>query len=173
MDWGLVLTVSLAYAAGFCGLFTVLIVGGVLVARDAMVPDYPPAIRERYGKQSRRGAIVNRLMSIGMLALLVGLPMLGMWDLHRRAGDDLGFLPGFVFGTLLFAGLTAFDLVVIDWWLFCNVQPRFLVLPGTEGMAEYRDYAFHWKVLVPGPLLVIPAYGVAVGGLTALAELLW
>jgi hypothetical protein len=66
------------------------------------------------------------------------------------------------------------DLVVFDWLVFCTLQPRFVVLPGTEGMPEYRDYLFHLKVLVPRPvpwpLLLIPAFGVVVGGLTALAH---
>ncbi|MDW6058501.1 hypothetical protein SAZ11_11010 [Streptomyces sp. FXJ1.4098] len=57
--------------------------------------------------------------------------------------------------------------MVLDWRLFCRVQPRFMVLPGTEGMPEYRDYAFHVRVLaprpVPWPLVAIPGYGVAVG----------
>ncbi|WP_257232457.1 hypothetical protein [Streptomyces sp. Rer75] len=40
-------------------------------------------------------------------------------------------------------------------------------------MPEYRDYAFHWRVLVPRPvpwpLLAIPGYGVAVGAVSAVA----
>ncbi|AIA02415.1 hypothetical protein [Streptomyces noursei] len=49
-----------------------------------------------------------------------------------------------------------------------------LVLPGTEGMPEYRDLAFHAKVLVPRPvpwpLLAVPGYGALVGGLAWLVE---
>jgi len=46
------------------------------------------------------------------------------------------------------------------------------VLPGTEDMPEYRDYAFHLKVLFPRPLpwpiLLIPVLGLVVGTITAL-----
>jgi hypothetical protein len=39
--------------------------------------------------------------------------------------------------------LQAVDLVVLDWLVFVTLQPRFVVLPGTEGMAGYRDLRFH------------------------------
>ena len=68
-----------------------------------------------------------------------------------------------MFGFLVFLIGNLFDLVVIDWWLFCTIQPGFLVLPGTDGMAEYADKSYHWKVLLPGPILLIPGYGVMNG----------
>jgi hypothetical protein len=37
-----------------------------------------------------------------------------------------------------------FDLLVLDWLFFCTIQPRAMLLPGTEGMAGYRDYRFHF-----------------------------
>ncbi|MEU8824647.1 hypothetical protein [Streptomyces sp. NPDC048636] len=78
-------------------------------------------------------------------------------------------------GAVYFLSLTLFDLLVLDWWLFCTVQPRFMVLPGTEGMPEYRDFGFLARVLVPRPvpwpLLTIPAYGAAVGTIAYLMEI--
>ena len=37
------------------------------------------------------------------------------------------------------------DLILLDWLLFTYIQPRFVVLPGTEGLAGYRDYWFHFR----------------------------
>jgi hypothetical protein len=68
------------------------------------------------------------------------------------------------------------DLIVFDWLVFCTIQPRFAVLPGTEGMPEYRDYRFHLEVLfprpVPWPILLIPVLGVVLGTMTAVENAL-
>ena len=49
--------------------------------------------------------------------------------------------------------LTLFNLVVLlilDWLLFVTIQPRLVILPGTEGMAGYEDYAFHFYAFLKG-----------------------
>ncbi|MGW2330879.1 hypothetical protein ACWC5C_34725 [Streptomyces sp. NPDC001700] len=174
MSWSEVMTVSLGYALVLTALFTSVIVGGLLVARDALLDDYPPAIRERHGPQSARGKRTATVMGLLNALLFVAVPVVGVVDLHGRAEGTLGFWPGFVFGGVAFLVLVLADLLILDWWLFCTVQPRFMVLPGTDGMPEYRDYAFHWRVLapapVPWPLLAVPGYGVAVGAVSAVAE---
>ncbi|MEV5770818.1 hypothetical protein AB0L49_06120 [Streptomyces antimycoticus] len=45
MSWWQLVAVSLSYALVLVVLFAGVIVGGLLVARDALVGDYPPAIR--------------------------------------------------------------------------------------------------------------------------------
>jgi len=172
MDWPVLLTTSVLFALAFCVVFTAIVVGGVLAAPDAMVHDYPPAIRDRYGPKSTRGARVAGVMSVLMAALLLGTAVVGVLALRARLGGDVGFWDGFVFGFVVFLLGNLFDLVVLDWWLFCTVQPGFLVLPGTEGMAEYADKSFHWKVLVPGPIFLIPGYGVLGGGTAAVVNVL-
>lgn len=42
------------------------------------------------------------------------------------------------------------DLVIIDWLLVCTWQLKLFILPGTEGLAGYRDYAFHARGFVRG-----------------------
>ena len=38
-----------------------------------------------------------------------------------------------------------FDLLVLDIWLFYGVTPRFMVIPGTEGMPGYKNFKPHLK----------------------------
>ncbi|MFD8378495.1 hypothetical protein ACFV2X_08125 [Streptomyces sp. NPDC059679] len=167
MDFWELTGVSLGYALLLVALFTTVIVGSLHIARDALLSDYPPAIQERYGEQSARGRRTAAAAGLLNLAVFIAVPVAGVLDLRGRADGSLGFWPPFALGTVCFLALVLFDLVVLDWWLFCRVQPRFMVLPGTEGMPEYRDYAFHVRVLaprpVPWPLVAIPGYGVAVG----------
>lgn len=175
MHWPTLLPLSLGYSLLYCVLFTGLLLLGQAISRDTMLPDYPPAIQERYGPRSERGTRTARLLGAVNGLLFVLVPVLAMADLGARVGEAPGFAEGFVFGTILFLVLTIVDLLVLDWWLFCTVRPALLVLPGTEDMPEYRDKRFHFDVLVPKPfpypLLFIPAYGLAVGGITALVGL--
>ncbi|MFF9351509.1 hypothetical protein [Streptomyces sp. NPDC014734] len=176
MDTSELLGVSLVSALVSAALVGAVVVGALLVARDALLGDYPPAIRERYGPQSERGRRTAAAAGLLNLLVLVAVPVGGVLALHARADGPLGFWPPFVLGTVGFLAVTLFDLLVLDWWLFCLVRPRFMVLPGTEGMPEYRDFAFHVRVLVPRPvpwpLVAIPGYGAGVGAVTCLVEAL-
>ena len=59
------------------------------------------------------------------------------------------------------------DLLVMDWLIVCTITPRFLVLPGTEGMAGYKDYRTHPRGFVIGSAVAIMG-----SGLIAAASLL-
>jgi hypothetical protein len=164
-----------AYAGGFSILLAALLVVGVLVAPDAMVQDYPPAIRARHGPKSARGQrvtiVMGAVMALLVLAVLIAAP------LHlARVDPDAGFWTGFCFGATFMLVAHLIDLIVFDWLVFCTIQPRFAVLPGTEGMPEYRDYRFHLEVLfprpVPWPILLIPVLGVVLGTMTAVENAL-
>ena len=54
------------------------------------------------------------------------------------------------------------DLVILDWLIFVTIQPSFIVIPGTEGMAGYKDYWFHFEVSFLG---LTQWVSVLVGGL--------
>jgi hypothetical protein len=93
--------------------------------------------------------------------------------LHLRSalGSDLGFAAAAVAGAVMFATMSLFDLVVLDWIVLVGLRPRLMVLPGTEGMPEYRDLGFHAVATLKGSPLVV-VVGLAVGGVVALAEAL-
>jgi hypothetical protein len=42
------------------------------------------------------------------------------------------------------------DWLILDWFMFCTLTPRFVVIPGSEGMAEYKDYWFHFRGFLHG-----------------------
>jgi hypothetical protein len=179
VTWPDVVGLGALYGVGFCVPVAALLVLGTRVAPDAMVQDYPPAIQARHGPKSEHGQRVSKVMSIVMAALVL-IVCVGS-ALHLAALDPAGsagagFGVGFLFGVAFMVTIDVVDLVVFDWLVFCTIQPRFAVIPGTEGMPEYRDYLFHLRVLaprpVPWPLLLIPVFGVIVGALTALAHAL-
>ncbi|MEU6712795.1 hypothetical protein ABZ897_15045 [Nonomuraea sp. NPDC046802] len=67
----------------------------------------------------------------------------------------------------MFCTLVLFDLVVLDWLILAGLRPRVMVLPGTEGMPEYRDLTFHAVAALKGsPLIVVVGL---VAGIEAIA----
>jgi hypothetical protein len=42
------------------------------------------------------------------------------------------------------------DLLILDWFVLMTLRPSFMILPGTEGLAGYRDYRFHFQKFLKG-----------------------
>lgn len=172
------LAISATWGAAFAGLFTAVLFIGALLARDAMLNDYPPSIRDAYGKpQSARGRRAQGLLGLLMMVSFVLVAFLGVQALRSAAGGDIGFWPAFALGATMMLLLHAFDLLVLDWFVLGVWQPDFVVLPGTKGHPAYRDFSFHLHVLfpkpVPWPILLIPVTGIVLGGVTLLAQAIW
>ncbi|GHG78735.1 hypothetical protein GCM10018779_58890 [Streptomyces griseocarneus] len=169
MQWSAVLGYGLGYGLALSLLFTAAVFAGAAMSRDFLLDDYPPAIQRRYGRpKSARGRRVAVLFGVFVWAVC-GLPLMtaAMTGLDGALDDGLEFLPAAVCAALVFATLTVWDLVVLDWIIFAGLRPRLLVLPGTEGMAEYRDLRFHLSAALKGSPLII-VVGLLTGGIAAL-----
>ncbi|GAA3093527.1 hypothetical protein GCM10017600_80350 [Streptosporangium carneum] len=171
MEWSVLVGYGVTYGLVVSVLFTVALFVGAAVGRDFLLDDYPPAVRERYGRpksvRGRRTAIGFGLFFWG--GCCVPLMVLAMSRLGAELGGDVGFLRAAVVGAVGFLTLSVYDLVVVDWIVFAGLRPRLLALPGTEGMEEYRDLRFHAVAAAKGsPLIVV--VGVVVGGVVAAVE---
>ncbi|MGW9433027.1 hypothetical protein ACWHA1_34510 [Streptomyces decoyicus] len=171
MKWSAVFGYGVGYGLALSVLFTAAVFAGAAMSRDFLLHDYPSAIQRRYGRpKSDRGRRVAVLFGVFIWAVC-GLPLMiaAMIGLDGALDDGLEFLPAAVCGALVFATLTVWDLVVFDWIIFAGMRPRLLVLPGTEGMAEYRDLRFHASAALKGsPLIVV--VGLLTGGIAVLVN---
>lgn len=169
MRWSPVLGYGLGYGLVLSVLFTAAVFAGAAMSRDFLLNDYPPAIQRRYGRpKSARGHRVAMLFGVFIWAVC-GLPLMiaAMTGLDGALDDGLEFLPAAVCAALVFATLTVWDLVVLDWIILAGLRPRLLLLPGTEDMADYGDLRFHFGAAVKGsPLIVV--VGLLAGGIATL-----
>lgn len=67
---------------------------------------------------------------------------------------------GSLFETFLSAAGVVFlfnlvDWLILDWLIVCTITPRFMVLPGTEGMAGYKNYRMHFRGFLIGTVLAV------------------
>lgn len=161
---------SVLFGLGFSAVFTVILVGSGLVARDFGVHSYPPAIRERYGPKSQRGQRVTRvtavLIGVGMAGVLTAL----LLSVRSGTGEPLDFLTALAAAEIALMTFNLYDLVVLDWLVFNAWRPAMVVLPGTEDMPEYRDWRFHLAGFGKG-VLIVTALSLVTATVAVLAEL--
>jgi hypothetical protein len=124
-------------------VLTILSVIGGAVALDMFVGDYPPDIRQKYGHMSPRAARLRPYFAALLFLPVFIIPIVGLFHLRTEIGS-VPFMPAFAFAGITLLVFNLFDLLILDWLFFCTIQPRSMVLPGTEGMAGYRDYRFHF-----------------------------
>jgi len=130
-------------------LFTIVLLGAVFVNTEIMLNDYPPDVKKAYGGEKNpktRGQ--KRIFSLLFLFVLFGVLCYSMVDLGRATELNFPILFALVFVEVFTFNL--WDLLVVDWLIFNTIQPKFIFLPGTEGMAGYKDYYFHFKGFLTG-----------------------
>lgn len=124
---------------------------------EIMLKDYPPDIRAKHGPMSERSKRQRWPVAIVFLVVLVAIVAASFRRLPALAGGEPSFAAAFVHAATMFSLFNLLDWLVLDWPLVA-LQPRFVVLPGTEGMAGYRDYRFHFRGFLIGiPLVLVGA----------------
>lgn len=137
--WGTVFGVVFSIA--------ILIMGRVNA--EMILNDYPPDVRAKFGAMSERTRRQANLATLPLLATLGLVIALGLGQLRNILGE-LTFVNTFIVSTVIFQMWNLLDLVLLDWFLLMTLKPRFMILPGTEGMAGYSDYMFHFRKFLNG-----------------------
>ena len=149
LDWNLLITRALINGLWLSGVLTVIMIISGRIALDMWVGDYPPDVRQKYGPMSPRAARARPYIAVAVFAAVLAIPILGLVALRSELGS-VPFLAALVYGGVAVFVFNLYDLLILDWLLFCTLQPRAMVLPGTEGMAGYRDYRFHFIGFLKG-----------------------
>ena len=104
-----------------------------------------PPMTEREKRQTLYWAVPFWLLFVGFCTAAA---------LAARASHQ-GFLLIFLsaFGVIFLCNLV--DWLILDWLIFCTITPKFVVLPGTEGMAGYKNYAMHFRGFLIGTALSV------------------
>ena len=146
MVWSRVLVDGAAMSA----LAMLLIFASLRANPRIWLNDFPDDIRKAVPPKTHAEKRQSLAWGVPFLTVLLGGPLVSNAILeHQRNGSaTFGalFLNGF--GVALFFNLV--DLLIVDWLVLCRFTPRSLVIPGTEGMAGYKDYAHHFRGFVIG-----------------------
>lgn len=162
-DWNAIITGAFINGAWLSLVLTVIMLLSGTLALDMWVGDFPPDIRERYGPMSARAARLRPWVAVAVFGAVLAIPIIGLSALRTELGD-LSFVPALAFAAIAVLVFNVYDLLILDWLFFCTIQPRSMVLPGTEGMAGYRNYRFHFIGFLKG-LGFCAVGGLLIGGL--------
>ncbi len=168
---GEVILSGLLYGAVMSGLLMVVMAISVIVNPAIWVGDYPPDIKEKFGPPDARTQRQKRLLVIPFFGIMLGMIVLTVIRVGQLSGGAPGF---FTLWAAIFALLMTFNLIdwlILDWLVFVTLRPAIIVLPGTEGMAGYRDYGSHFRAFLKGTVGSLIG-SAAIAGVAALVYML-
>jgi len=149
MIWGLI------FGTTFCA--ATLILGRINA--EMLLNDYPPDVRAKHGPMSAETRKQANKATLPLLTTLSLIILLGLVQLRNITGA-LTFLDTFLVTTMIFQVWNLIDLIVLDWFILMTLRPRFMILPGTEGLSGYRDYRFHFRKFLNGIVFTLILSGV-------------
>ena len=145
---------ALIYGVILSAVLFPLTMGLVWLNPEIMLKDYPPDIQAKYGPMSERSKRQRIPVAIFFVAVLFGIVAQSFMGVRANTGDDIPFLAAFVHLFVMFSIFNLLDWLVLDWLIVVTIRPRFMILPGTEGLAGYADYGFHFRGFLIGSVIV-------------------
>jgi len=143
------------------GGFLTFVVSTVLVLMLYFKPrmalsDYPEDVRAAVPPRTQEEFRAGIILTIPLLILLIAYPLRSVHRVEFILGGEIGYGMAFLVIFCEYFMVSMFDLIVLDWLMFYTWTPKFLVLPGTEGFAGYKNFRPHLKAqLITGNLTVI------------------
>lgn len=150
-----IVNVSLLYGAILSVVLSVMVMGSLRVNAEIWAHDYPPDVKAKYGPISERSRRQKNLLVIPFFATLLGMILLTIVRVGQLTGGTPSFLQLAVGIFIVVMMFNLVDLLVLDWLIFGLIQPSFVILPGTEGMAGYKDHGFAFRGFILGTGLSI------------------
>ena len=115
--------------------------------------DYPGAIQAAVPPKTVHEKRLSLILGLPFLLLLLVGPLLSTLAFVRGSEGGVPFLAAFfhAFGVIFTSNVV--DWLLLDWVVFCTITPSFLVIPGSGGMAAYKDYFYHFRAFLVGTVL--------------------
>jgi len=145
----------LLHGAILSGIGSLLIMSAVYVNPRFARKDLPRDIQDATPPLTRREKLQAMGFAIPYFALCIGIPLVSALTLQSRSNGDVPFLALFIhiFGVIFVFNLV--DLFILDWLIYCRITPSFIVIPGTEGFAGYKDFGHQFRAHIRGTILML------------------
>ena len=167
MNWGFVIRESLAIGAVLSTVLAILIVVSLMINKEMWLQDYPPDVKAKWGPISEKAKRQRFVFAICLFGVLIGAMAYDVIRLEVVLGTPPSFLMIFASIVIVFSLFNLVDAIIIDWLILLVLWPGLGVLPGTEGMAGYKD-ARWWTINLLKGFALAPIAGVLVAGVVFL-----
>ena len=148
------------------GITSVFIIVSLMINPRIWLQDYPEDIQSKVPPKSDSEKRLSLIIGIPFLIILCVGSFFSTLVLKFR-NPEASFLDLSLnaFGIVLIFNVV--DWLLLDWLMFCTLTPRFVVIPGSEGMAGYKDYLFHFRGFLKGTVFCVIS-GLVIGGVVSL-----
>ncbi len=114
---------------------------------------YPSQIVSSVAPQTKAEKKGLLRMALPMLAIVVIYLIFTIYSTYKNVVGAFPYLFLHVF--VVFMIWNTADLLILDWLIFCWINPDFMIIPGTKGNPAYKDYRFHFIGFIKGIVLAI------------------
>ena len=152
-----IITNALVFGVVLASILFTMILVVVRINPEIMLRDYPPDVQAEHGPMRDRSRRLRLLVATLVLAVMLGVIIVSLAPIRDDAVGARLFPTIFVHFFVMLTVFNVLDWLVLDWLIVVTIRPSFLVLPGTEDMAGYRDYAFHFRGFLIGVPITLAA----------------
>jgi hypothetical protein len=115
-----------------------------------MLRSYPKDVQAAVPPQTVREKRQTLYWGLPFWLCMLGFPVAAALTAHAM---HLSVLEIFLSAAGVLFLFNLVDWLIVDWLIVCTITPKFMVLPGTEGMAGYKNYAMHFRGFLIGTAL--------------------
>jgi hypothetical protein len=129
--------------------------------------DYPEDIQRAVPPKTNEEKRLSLVFGLPFFIALVAVPFLSTINLKYQLGSEFSFCWAALNAIGILLVFNIVDWLILDWFVFCTLTPKFVVIPGTEGMSGYKNYKHHFRGFLIGTALSIMA-GLILGAVSML-----
>ena len=151
---------TILHGFAICIPFSILAITTFWLQPRLWLHSLPPDIQRMAGPKTTQETKRTRWLMVAVLLLLPGLSIASLLYASQAAATQLTVIGAFVHLYTVWVIVHIWDLLVIDGAHVLLINPESPPIPGTQGAAGYRDFAFHCrafeKACVMSLLFVVP-----------------
>lgn len=144
------LTIILLYGVPASLLLSAIIFAMEWVNPRLMLRSYPKDVQAAVPRQTVQEKRQTLYWGLPFWLCMLGFPVAAALTAHAA---HLSALEIFLSAAGVLFLFNLVDWLIVDWLIVCTITPKFMVLPGTEGMAGYKNYAMHFRGFLIGTAL--------------------
>jgi hypothetical protein len=129
----------------------VIVLGSLMYNARLWLQDYPKPIRDKVPPLSATERRERAIVALVVMGVLFGGVVLTTLQLRTYQAGAISFGTAYLQTYLMLAMFNLFDAVVLDLFIITLLKPRFVILPGAEGMEYlFHDYRKHLTDFLKG-----------------------
>jgi len=128
--------------------------------------DLPKDIQDAVPSLSKKEKRIAILLSVPFFGLLIAIPFISTQQVEALH-EGISFLSLFLHASGILFIVHVLELLIMDLLVYCTLTPKFIIIPGTEGLPGYKNYWHQIRAHLRGlPLIFI--LGLAIAGVVVI-----